>query len=190
MIDPTDRAGEPLDQLVKFAAKVHYEAVGANALFSVEHWKHNAGIDWPDIDDGSYEAFENCVHPDCKMVREGVERLRSALSSRSPEIKDSLKVDASSRSEELRRLHIRFNVATSRAGGTPIACDGADCAICAVLLAALRQPAETPQGTPCPHCGLFGNHLSSCEYEKFAALRQGTEPPAASPAPQEPEKQP
>lgn len=23
--------------------------------------------------------------------------------------------------------------------------------------------------TPCPHCGLFGNHLSSCEYERFKA---------------------
>jgi hypothetical protein len=84
MTDPV-RAGEaqPLDQLLKFAEKVHYEAVGANALFSVEHWKHNAGIDWPDVDDGSYEAFENCVHPDCKMVREGVERLRA--SSDAPE---------------------------------------------------------------------------------------------------------
>lgn len=26
---------------------------------------------------------------------------------------------------------------------------------------------------PCPHCGLFGNHLDSCEYEKFKAIADG-----------------
>lgn len=28
--------------------------------------------------------------------------------------------------------------------------------------------------SPCPHCGLFGNHLSSCEYEKFKALAENS----------------
>lgn len=37
------------------------------------------------------------------------------------------------------------------------------------LEAAALLAGEGAMKMPCPHCGLFGNHLSSCEYEKFKA---------------------
>lgn len=48
----------------------HERALNASPLFSTEHWKHNAGHDWPDADDGTYLLFENCVHPMCRWARE------------------------------------------------------------------------------------------------------------------------
>jgi hypothetical protein len=52
------------------AELAHWKAVGASPLFSVEHWSHNAGPDWPhEPDDDSYIAFENCQHLACRMVR-------------------------------------------------------------------------------------------------------------------------
>lgn len=58
-----------LKPLATLAEAEHYRAVGANALFSVEHWQHNAGSEWADVDDGSYTAFEHCAHPQCKAAR-------------------------------------------------------------------------------------------------------------------------
>jgi regulator of replication initiation timing len=55
--------------LEPLARKEHDRAVHANALFSVEHWKHNAGPDWPhEPDDDSFAAFENCKHPLCALA--------------------------------------------------------------------------------------------------------------------------
>jgi hypothetical protein len=55
--------------LEPLARKEHDRAVHANALFSVEHWKHNAGPDWPhEPDDDSFAAFENCKHPICALA--------------------------------------------------------------------------------------------------------------------------
>jgi hypothetical protein len=65
----TERQREALMLLARLQMQDHDRAVCANALFSAEHWKHNAGNDWPDVDDGSFTAFENCVHPDCALVR-------------------------------------------------------------------------------------------------------------------------
>jgi len=67
--------GEGLRALTRLASDLqrrqHDEAVAASPLFSVLHWKHNAGPDWPEHpDDDSYVAFENCVYPDCKLVRD------------------------------------------------------------------------------------------------------------------------
>lgn len=57
-------------RLEPVARREHYQAVGASALFSVEHWKHNAGPEWPhEPDDDSFTAFENCKHPLCAAVR-------------------------------------------------------------------------------------------------------------------------
>lgn len=54
---------------MRLQRKVHEDAVNANAMFSVEHWKHNAGPEWPHMpDDDSYLFFENCKHPDCVLV--------------------------------------------------------------------------------------------------------------------------
>jgi hypothetical protein len=55
--------------LLPLARRNHEAAIGAHPLFSVDHWKHNAGIDWPqEPDDNSYEAFENCQHPICRAA--------------------------------------------------------------------------------------------------------------------------
>jgi K+-sensing histidine kinase KdpD len=55
--------------LEPLARKEHDRAIRANALFSVEHWKHNAGPDWPEKpDDDSFAAFENCKHPLCALA--------------------------------------------------------------------------------------------------------------------------
>lgn len=71
MADPSVPATERLRALArKFQEEAHWNAVRANALFSVEHWKHNAGVDWPhEPDDDSWIAFENCQHPLCVLVR-------------------------------------------------------------------------------------------------------------------------
>jgi hypothetical protein len=76
---PTSKPEGP-DALRRLAARlqrrVHERAREANPLFSVDHWKHGAGYDWPhDPDDGSYEAFENCKHPDCVLVRDAASAL-------------------------------------------------------------------------------------------------------------------
>ncbi len=56
--------------VVKLQRRVHDEAVAAAPLFSLAHWEHHADPDWPEQpDDDSYLAFENCVHPDCKIAR-------------------------------------------------------------------------------------------------------------------------
>jgi hypothetical protein len=53
--------------------RVHEEAVHASPMFSRAHWEHNAGADWPhEPDDGSYTLFENCIHPDCRLVLEAL----------------------------------------------------------------------------------------------------------------------
>lgn len=70
---PTKRAEAAESQLAALRAAARHEherAVGANAMFSVEHWKHNAGQDHPhEPDDDSFIAFENCRHPLCASVR-------------------------------------------------------------------------------------------------------------------------
>jgi hypothetical protein len=74
---PTKRAEAAESQLAALRAALepiarreHERAVGASALFSVEHWKHNAGQEHPhEPDDDSFIAFENCKHPLCASVR-------------------------------------------------------------------------------------------------------------------------
>ena len=62
--------GRLLELAQRLQRQVHEQAVHSNAMFSSEHWKHNAGPDWPEQpDDNSYSDFENCVHPDCVLVR-------------------------------------------------------------------------------------------------------------------------
>lgn len=56
--------------LIELARWQHERAVGASPLFSAQHWKHNAGPDWPETpDDDSYIDFTNCVHPACVAAR-------------------------------------------------------------------------------------------------------------------------
>ncbi len=60
-----------LERLVSVQRREHQRAIGAHPMFSVEHWQHNAGQDWPQQpDDDSYQAFENCQHPDCAAARQ------------------------------------------------------------------------------------------------------------------------
>lgn len=62
--------GELRETLSRVQRRVHDSAIGASPMFSVEHWKHNAGSEWPEQpDDDSYQAFENCMHPDCALAR-------------------------------------------------------------------------------------------------------------------------
>lgn len=49
----------------------------------------------------------------------------------------------------------------------------AKCATVLIEAAAALDSSPQEVRMPCPHCGLFGNHLSSCEYEKFAAAFKG-----------------
>lgn len=64
---PTREQAKSLAALVEDA---HVSAVNKHPLFSSEHWEHNAGREWPHSpDDGSFEAFENCIHPACVAAR-------------------------------------------------------------------------------------------------------------------------
>jgi hypothetical protein len=66
------RVPEPnlLELVTRLQREQHERAVASSPMFSVEHWKHNAGPDWPEKpDDDSYLFFENCQHPDCTLVR-------------------------------------------------------------------------------------------------------------------------
>lgn len=68
-----DRDGAALRVLAsRLQQKEHERAIEGHPMFSVAYWEHHAGPDWPDADDDSYQAFENCVHPDCKLVREAL----------------------------------------------------------------------------------------------------------------------
>jgi hypothetical protein len=56
----------------------HDHALASHPMFSRAHWEHHAGADWPEEpDDDSYTAFQNCIHPDCVLVREAAEALSS-----------------------------------------------------------------------------------------------------------------
>lgn len=50
----------------------HNSAVHSyNTIFTkTSQQGHGAGESWPDVDDGSYFAIENCQHDDCKTVRD------------------------------------------------------------------------------------------------------------------------
>lgn len=62
--------------VLRLQREKHDQARGAHPMFSVDHWRHNAGKDWPhEPDDGSWELFENCEHPDCKLARSLVSSL-------------------------------------------------------------------------------------------------------------------
>lgn len=76
----------------------HDRARAAHPLYSASHWQHNAGRDWPDTDDGSWELFENCAHPDCKFAR----GLDLALSGQSRE-EEGQKEKEDTRVDEARR---------------------------------------------------------------------------------------
>lgn len=62
-----------VDLSQRLQRKVHDDAIYAGAvaaMFSKAAWEHNAGVDWPhEPDDDSYQAFENCIHPDCVLAR-------------------------------------------------------------------------------------------------------------------------
>ena len=61
--------------LQKLQRAQHERALCSSPMFSVEHWKHHAGPEWPELpDDDSYLAFENCKHPDCILALLAVER--------------------------------------------------------------------------------------------------------------------
>jgi hypothetical protein len=77
---PTPITAEQLLSVNELLRDRHEQAVHANGLFSTEYWKHNAGPDWPDVDDDSYQAFENCQHPRCVAAR-SLDTLQSALAA-------------------------------------------------------------------------------------------------------------
>lgn len=77
---------ERLRALVELAERLqrekHWQAVYAHAtaaMFSKAAWEHNAGPEWPhQPDDDSWQAFENCIHPDCKLARRDHKRKATA----------------------------------------------------------------------------------------------------------------
>lgn len=78
---------EALRQYVqRLQRKVHEQAVASHPMFSTEHWRHNAGNDWPDVDDASYEAFENCQHEDCVNARVRLPALQTAWTALEQEL--------------------------------------------------------------------------------------------------------
>jgi plasmid stabilization system protein ParE len=61
-----------LELAQRLQKEVHERAIASSPMFSKAHWEHHAGEDWPqEPDDDSYLFFENCVHPDCVLVRSG-----------------------------------------------------------------------------------------------------------------------
>ena len=106
------------------ARREHERAVGANALFSVEHWKHNAGPEHPhEPDDDSYIAFENCKHPLCASVRSAdprqVEPVRmqaeTEQSTLRQQLADMRKAFEESSTDEERHLRAQFAEAQQEA---------------------------------------------------------------------------
>lgn len=74
----SDLQSRLLEMSARLQRHVHERARASNPLFSVEHWKHGAGDDWPhEPDDDSFNAFENCKHPDCALVRAAASALAS-----------------------------------------------------------------------------------------------------------------